>query len=332
MQNVYKRGNFWWVRFRVGKKRHNISLKTSDHTKAKIRAPQVIAEKRGARSSRTGEQVSWHGFKCDYLKLSRNEQTIYRDTLAFRYLETEFPIQKLEDITPRVLEVFQARLKAQGKQNANVNRLVRSVKTAMKKAEEWELIKPNNWKLVKALKQPTGKLLFWSIQECGRLIRACKGEWRTVTELALNTGMRRSEMFYLRWVNVDFVHGLIHVRPTDDWHPKGFKQRSIPMRANLKAYLQSLPRPSEFVLSRDHIKNEDVLTNYFRKLVKRAKLSGSLHTARHTFASLLVQAGVPLAVVAELLGHSMVRVTAIYSHLGPGNLKDAILKLPEFTA
>ena len=72
--------------------------------------------------------------------------------------------------------------------------------------------------------------------------------------------------------------------------------------------------------------NEDFVSRKFKQAVRKAKLDEGIHfhTLRHSFASNLVQKGVSLYVVKELLGHESITTTQIYSHLQKKNLRDAI--------
>jgi site-specific recombinase XerD len=71
---------------------------------------------------------------------------------------------------------------------------------------------------------------------------------------------------------------------------------------------------------------EDYVSRKFKKAVKKANLSNKIHfhTLRHSFASNLVQNGVDLYVVKELLGHEDIRTTQVYSHLQTDNLFKAV--------
>jgi site-specific recombinase XerD len=65
-----------------------------------------------------------------------------------------------------------------------------------------------------------------------------------------------------------------------------------------------------------------------KAMAEKAGLEGvGVHTLRHTFASHLVMAGVDLATVQKLLGHSSITTTMIYAHLAPDHLRAAVEKL-----
>jgi integrase/recombinase XerD len=71
---------------------------------------------------------------------------------------------------------------------------------------------------------------------------------------------------------------------------------------------------------------QESISKQFKKIVRNANLNDKIHfhTLRHSFASLLVQKGVSLYVVKELLGHEDLATTQIYSHLDTSSLLIAI--------
>jgi integrase len=294
-------------------------------------APQVMAKMRGTTTKDIDGDVSWHGFKGRYLesRLARKQKpdTIAHDKRAFEYIDKEFPIQRLQDVTPALLESFQSRLLAKQKSNINTNRMVRSIKTAMRKAESWDLIGPQNWLKFKMLREPKGKLYFYSIEDCPKLLRIAKGVWKTFTYLGFRAGLRREEMRELKWSMVNLKDSMLRVEQSGTWIPKGYEARAIPLSADLKEHLQSLPDRTGYVLGADR-PALDSMTTYFRRIAKKSGLKGSPHTLRHTFGAHLAQAGASPQQIKELMGHASLKTTEIYMHLSPGNLRSAIGMLP----
>ena len=89
-------------------------------------------------------------------------------------------------------------------------------------------------------------------------------------------------------------------------------------------------RKGDYVFSKSGILfRQEFISKKFKKAVRASGLSDKIHfhTLRHSFASNLVQNGVSLYVVKELLGHESISTTQIYSHLNQDNLVNAISKL-----
>lgn len=140
---------------------------------------------------------------------------------------------------------------------------------------------------------------------------------------ALHTGCRRGELFKLRWADVNLAgHPQLTVRART---AKSGKTRHVPLNATAAAALKQWRK-----------QNPDASLVFGLVDVKKA-WAALLHAAgiqdfrfhdlRHTFASKLVQRGVPLNTVRELLGHSDIKMTLRYAHLAPENKAAAVALL-----
>lgn len=271
------------------------------------------------------KEISWSFFKLKHAELTKtkDEQTQYRDRHSFEMLEECYPIQRLRQITPELLEGLKGKLLAKSYRKPAINRCLTALKAAMRCAETWKYATSQNWRTVSALKTPESRLLFYSLEELARLKSLCHDWWLTGFMLGYEAGLRPMEKLKLRVSDIHFDLKKLHI-----FDSKGGKSRWIPMTSRLQEYLGSLAMGSIYVLG-DDLPNEDVWSSYWRKLIRNAKLKGSEYTLRHTFASHLAMQGVPLIIIAELLGHSLIRTTLTYSHLSPESLQTGIQKLPE---
>ena len=169
-------------------------------------------------------------------------------------------------------------------------------------------------------------------EEC-RLLLDNSGEWLSPVFFAfLNTGMRKSELENLEWADIDFNRRKIKIRAKDDWSPKT-NEREIPINEGLYGVLKEQKRiykDSNNVFPGEDGKQifRNRLLRRMKTIAKRLKLGDvTIHMLRHTFASQLRMKGVDLATVGQLLGHSDIETTMIYSHISADHMDKALEKL-----
>ncbi|MGD9506386.1 MAG: tyrosine-type recombinase/integrase [Syntrophobacteraceae bacterium] len=142
--------------------------------------------------------------------------------------------------------------------------------------------------------------------------------------LVLCTGMRRSELFRLKWEDIDFERSHIHLRA-----PKGGKDATIPLNASARAVLTNHPRTdaSDFVFPGRGGKQRVEIRKAVNRIKKAAGLPDDfrpLHGLRHTFASMLASSGqVDLYTLQKLLTHKSPDMTQRYAHLRDDALRKA---------
>ncbi len=143
--------------------------------------------------------------------------------------------------------------------------------------------------------------------------------------VSLNTGMRRGELFDLKWSAVNFDTKTITVAGATT---KTSDTRHIPMNKEtvgvLEAWKKQVSKSPYVFPGQGGGRFEDVKSAWL-KLLERAQIDGfRWHDLRHDFASRLVMAGVPLNTVRDLLGHADIKMTLRYAHLAPGTKAAAV--------
>ena len=144
-------------------------------------------------------------------------------------------------------------------------------------------------------------------------------------ELSLNTGLRMSEQYRLRWEDVSFSRRTLTIPRS-----KNGATRHVPLNKAALRALESLEKRangSGLVCG-----GATEPRRWFEPVVKAAGLTAfSWHCLRHTFASRLVMAGVDIRTVQELMGHKTIAMTVRYSHLAPKHTLAAVERLDAST-
>ena len=215
-----------------------------------------------------------------------------------------------------------------------VNGYLRTLQAAFERAREMEYLNRNVFKEVKKLKPVKNPPLFLSKPEFQKIIDAeSDAQLKLLYKVAVYTGMRMGEIRYLRWCDINLTKNIIIVRSHEDFTTKSKSSRSIPIHNSLKKELQSLQLGKSnkdcIFVNKSTIYTKDYLSARFKSLVRRCELNDSyhFHTLRHTFASWLVQRGVPIYTVSKLLGHADLSTTQIYAHLKNDDFRNAVERL-----
>jgi integrase len=171
----------------------------------------------------------------------------------------------------------------------------------------------------------TGKRALTQDEE-EKLIQNAAPYLQDIMRFALNTGLRIGEIFIFLWSHVDWEKGVLNV-----FAPKTGKFRVVPMNADTRRILEAwlLGKKNDFVFYNVVTGKPFVdLKSGFALACQKAGLTGvTWHTLRHTFASRLLDRGVDIITVKELLGHSTVIVTMRYTHTNLDSKVAAVGKL-----
>ena len=166
-----------------------------------------------------------------------------------------------------------------------------------------------------------------SAQQLARLLKALEEasnlQVAHLMKMALLTGMRRGELFRLKWEDIDFERGFIHIRD-----PKGGQDQKIPLNDKSRELLRSHPRgDSPYVFpGRGGRKRVDInqQVNQIKEAAGLPRDFRPLHGLRHVFASMLASSGqVDLYTLQKLLTHKSPIMTQRYAHLRDQTLRKA---------
>jgi integrase len=232
----------------------------------------------------------------------------------------------LSTITSEDLRQHQAKMVDSGDfQPATVNRYYSALRRVLTLAVQDGKLDRHPMKGVRFLPEPT-KDRFFTDEELERIKGLMEPEdWRLV-HFAVETCLRRSEQFGLRWADINFDAKTITI-PL----PKGKKTRRIPLSEEALTILRSLDMLTPFVFPdpTNPLKSRqaDLVGDHFKRILRKAGITdASWHTLRHTGASRRLLAGVDVVTVSKILGHSTITTTMRYLHLVQSHLHEAINK------
>lgn len=207
----------------------------------------------------------------------------------------------------------------------SVQKELNVLKHLLRLAVEWEIIPFSPAQGIKSPRVPAGRVRYLQPTEL-RALLAAYPEWlRPIVGLAVATGMRRSEILGLRWLDVDVENARVLLPQS-----KKGDGRIVYLNQFALAALGAQPRsehtkPADLVFQ--GVTPEQVSVG-FKPVCKAQKvLDFRFHDLRHTAASWLRMKGADIHTVAQLLGHKDLRMAARYQHLSPAFLADAVARL-----
>lgn len=240
-------------------------------------------------------------------------------------LTPAFRAYRLNDITALQIEKYRARRLESGASKSTVNRELALMKRMFNLAIDWGFTLENPVRKVRFFSEKDNlKERILTREEEPRLLSLCKGHLKAVVLIALNTGMRLGEILGLRWSQVDLGRGQIRIERT-----KSGLDRLVPINSVLQGVFSGLRGEngqSGFVFFNPSTgKPLTRVRKSFTTACRKAKICGlRFHDLRHTFASRLVEAGIDLITIKELLGHSSVTITERYTHPNHGLKRVAV--------
>ncbi len=341
MAQITLRGKMWYSDLRMNGKRIVRAL-SRYKPEAQKKLNQMLEVRQANKRGDIVRDMSWEYFRHAYLeasKIDKKHNTFLADRRAFDVIDAVSHLTQIEQMTPERLANIRITLMGSKQYTPCVIAVaVRRMMTAMRWAEDRKYIPMQNWRIVqKKNKEPKGRVDFYERTRYLNLLSRLEGEWLTSALLMGRAGLRVGEALHLEWSDIEFDNQRIIFRskPNLGWQIKKDdelkKIRVIPLFwPDLRQHLESIRRPSGFVLEGQGVRREDVYGKRFKKALVATGIktfSGRLgfpYLLRHTFGSHLAQIGVSLTKIAAWMGHESERMTECYRHLCPADLSSDI--------
>ncbi len=303
--SIYKRGKIWWIHICAGGRQLRQSARTTDRATAQ----RVEADKRSELLSIAPLPGGLEDILSEYLV---GDATCLRDyngllsrARAIRPYLIGKPISAAPDIANEIKRGMQHLSRA------TINRRLALLRRLCNLAYDWGRTNQQIGRRIKLLPGETQRHYYLTRQQVERLASAAGGSAGDAIRMAAYTGMRQGELLALQPSYID--DGVI-VLPAH--MTKTHRPRTIPIH----------PAASRIALPLD------ITYPYLRRRFEAARKATGMphvrfHDLRHTYASWLIQAGIDLRTVQELLGHAAAQTTQRYTHLADKHLIAAVNKI-----
>ncbi len=330
---VYQNKNSKWIidfTYKNRRVRRVIGESKKDAESAMIRIKNdILTEKYGF--ARRKKQILFETFTIEYFELhSKEKKSCETDKYHIARLISFFNGKILSSITPDLIERYKSKRK-QEVSGATVNRELACLKNMFSKAIVWGKAYNNPVKKIEFYKENNIKDRVLTNEEIKRLMETASHSESAYLKLfliiALNTGMRRSEILSLKWENVNFAKRFVLIEDS-----KSGRSRKVPMNEIVIGSLKKVDKIDKYVFFNAQTKTriKEIKTSFITAC-RRAKIKGvNIHALRHTSATKMINdAGVDIVTAGKILGHSSIKMTLRYCHPSEETMHRAVEKLGE---
>ena len=265
-----------------------------------------------------------------YLEIERNYSNNTIDSYTSDLTEFfDYTDKKSQNITENNIRRYIEYLFDVDRKRTTINRKISTIRSFFNFLKRDDYIEKNPAKEIVSAKARRKLPDFLTIDEMNNLLNNMKEEDildlrnKLIFELLYATGLRVSELVNLKKKKIDFSNNNIRIIG------KGNKERILPVTSNLKRlfkkYFKKRKYNSDYVFLSTN--GNKLYARDIRRIIKKVIKNMSMfkditpHTIRHSFASHLLENGADLRMVQELLGHSSVSTTQIYTHISMEKMK-----------
>lgn len=275
---------------------------------------------------------------------SLKPSTLVSYKVAFRnHILPRLGKKRLSDIRPLDIQAFVDDLSSNGFSPATVGRLYRYLRACMRQAVAWEVIGESPFKGILLPRIPKDELVFLDDKEISRLLEEAREPEKALFAVLALAGLRLGEALALQWKDIDFDMRAIYVTKSFSYwggiqEPKTeASRRAVPLLPTLAEILldhkdfMGDPEPDAFLFQTRGLRPLDPANarKRFEETLKRAGLKRvTLHSLRHSYASIMLASGASIKALQHALGHSQVTMTlGTYGHLIEERMDEAVARM-----
>jgi integrase len=320
MAGLYRRGKVYWARAQRKGRDERRSLQTANREVAEKRLRQWLDE---LDATAWGDKPRRSYAEAEEKFIREHLTTIkvraaQRYGVSLKHLSEHFAGKMLHQITKAELSSFETKRRTQGVSAGTIRRDLACLSSMLTSCEDWEWIDDGGnfipaylrKRAKRGLREAPARTRYLTADEEAALLVHATEPARSVIAMAIDTGLRREELFSLEWHQIDLLRKVIATTTMT----KSGRRRVVPLPARSAQYLAQSPRH----LDTAHVLvNPDTGTRYvhmdkaLKAAMRRAKVADlRWHDLRRTAGCRWLQRdGKSLAEVSMLLGHSSVTVT-----------------------
>ncbi len=316
---LYKRGNLWWTRF-TAPNGERVSRSTGTEEKKRAQEYEDHLKSEAWRVYKLGEKPrrTWKEAVVRWLQERASKADAKKDLGKLRWLDNYLGTLYLDEVNRDVVDAIKHK-RLEIASTSTANRYLALIRAILRAArDEWEWI--DHIPAIKLYKEPRKRVRWLRPDEAQRLLSELPRHLQLMAIFSLATGLRQSNVSYLRWDQVDLERGYAWIHPDES---KSGRAINVPLNNDALAVLhevQGEDRDYCFVYQGKPV--ERTSTKAWHAALKRAGIENfRWHDLRHTWASWHVQNGTSLQELQELGGWASFEMVLRYAHLAKGQLK-----------
>lgn len=321
-ENLYQRGETWWLRAEIGGVKYRESLRTGDVKRArKLRDQRLDAIKADVHHGEA--RRSWHEAVTAWIRHTKgtiSSNTLKRYAVSLKQVESLLAAHSISSIDGKAIGSLMEARRASGATHATLNRDLTAVSAVLTFAEAMGWREGNPTLSKRRLNRERRDPIYLPDEKSIIMLQdACTPDFRPMMVLARETGLRQAELAGMKWADLGVDGTTLSVIG------KGNKRRVIRLSPDAQRTIRDRPKRSEYIISRFTIDgsgppftkpSQDF--SHFRHKVERSRINGPhfkrfrFHDLRHLFAVEALRGGMGIYALSKHMGHSSVTVTEIY--------------------